>query len=99
MILPPPAAITTSLFPLIDSTGVFVGALGGALASRRDTRFNFDYVGIIGLGMISGVGGGLARAAGTSLSAVPVPGALRRAGGTAVRLQRGAEDESRHPGD
>ncbi|MDR3735855.1 MAG: TRIC cation channel family protein [Acidobacteriaceae bacterium] len=61
MIPTPPQEITTSLFSLIDSSGVVVGALGGALASRRDTRFHFDYVGIIGLGMISGVGGGLAR--------------------------------------
>jgi len=61
MIPTPPPVITTSLFLLIDYSGVVVGALGGALAARRDTRFNFDYVGIIGLGMISGVGGGLAR--------------------------------------
>jgi uncharacterized membrane protein YeiH len=57
----PPQEITTSLFSLIDTSGVVVGALAGALAARRDTRFQFDYVGIIGLGMISGVGGGLAR--------------------------------------
>ncbi|HEY0307834.1 MAG TPA: TRIC cation channel family protein [Acidobacteriaceae bacterium] len=61
MTLTPPPVNTTSLFSLIDYSGVVVGALAGALAARRDTRFNFDYVGIIGLGMISGVGGGLAR--------------------------------------
>ena len=62
MMLPtPPHVSTTSLFTLIDYSGVVVGALGGALAARRDTKFNFDYVGVIGLGMISGVGGGLAR--------------------------------------
>jgi len=61
MIPTPPHVTTTSLFTLIDYSGVVVGALGGALAARRDTRFNFDYVGVIGLGMISGVGGGIAR--------------------------------------
>jgi uncharacterized membrane protein YeiH len=58
---PPLNADTTSLFTLIDYSGVGVGALGGALAARRDTKFNFDYVGVIGLGLISGVGGGIAR--------------------------------------
>jgi len=62
MMLPtPPHVSTTSLFTLIDYSGVVVGALGGALAARRDTKFQFDYVGVIGLGMISGVGGGMAR--------------------------------------
>jgi uncharacterized membrane protein YeiH len=59
--IPPPHVSTTSLFTLIDYSGVGVGALGGALAARRDTKFNFDYVGVIGLGLISGVGGGIAR--------------------------------------
>jgi len=61
MIPTPPHVSTTSLFTLIDYSGVGVGALGGALAARRDTKFNFDYVGVIGLGLISGVGGGIAR--------------------------------------
>src|SRR5580704_11208813 len=61
MISAPPNVDTTPLFTLIDYSGVGVGALGGALAARRDTKFNFDYVGVIGLGLISGVGGGIAR--------------------------------------
>jgi len=61
MIPAPPHINTTSLFTLIDYSGVGVGALGGALAARRDTKFHFDYVGVIGLGLISGVGGGIAR--------------------------------------
>jgi len=59
--MPEPHVSTTSLFTLIDYSGVLVGALGGALAARRDTKFNFDYVGVLGLGLISGVGGGIAR--------------------------------------
>jgi uncharacterized membrane protein YeiH len=53
--------VTTGLFRLLDYSGVFAGALAGALATRKDTRFNFDYVGVLGLGMISGVGGGIFR--------------------------------------
>jgi uncharacterized membrane protein YeiH len=61
MIPTPPHLSPSSLFTLIDYSGVLVGALGGALAARRDTKFNFDYVGVLGLGLISGVGGGIAR--------------------------------------
>ncbi|HXB63003.1 MAG TPA: TRIC cation channel family protein [Acidobacteriaceae bacterium] len=61
MIPTPPHLSPSSLFTLIDYSGVVVGALGGALAARRDTKFNFDYVGVLGLGLISGVGGGIAR--------------------------------------
>jgi uncharacterized membrane protein YeiH len=61
MMLEPSHVVTTGLFRLLDYSGVLVGALGGALAARSDTKFNFDYVGVIGLGLISGVGGGIAR--------------------------------------
>jgi len=61
MMLEPSHVVTTGLFRLLDYSGVLVGALGGALAARSDTKFNFDYVGVLGLGMISGVGGGIAR--------------------------------------
>jgi len=61
MLPTPPHLTPSSLFTLIDYSGVIVGALGGALAARRDLEFNFDYVGVLGLGLISGVGGGIAR--------------------------------------
>jgi uncharacterized membrane protein YeiH len=61
MLPAPPHLSPSSLFTLIDYSGVVVGALGGALAARRDTKFNFDYVGVLGLGLISGVGGGIFR--------------------------------------
>ena len=44
MSLPP----IDKLFSLIDFLGVFVGALGGALAAVRDTRYRYDLVGVIG---------------------------------------------------
>lgn len=41
--------------------GVFVGALGGALAAVRDTRYKYDLVGVTGLALASALGGGITR--------------------------------------
>ena len=49
------------LFSLIDFLGVFVGALGGALAAVRDTRYKYDLVGVAGLAFASALGGGITR--------------------------------------
>lgn len=49
------------LFLLIDFLGVFVGALGGALAAVRDTRYKYDLVGVAGLALASALGGGITR--------------------------------------
>jgi uncharacterized membrane protein YeiH len=49
------------LFSLIDFSGVFVGALGGALAAVRDTRYKYDLVGVTGLALASALGGGITR--------------------------------------
>ena len=49
------------LFSLIDFSGVFVGALGGALAAVRDTRYKYDLVGVTGLSVASALGGGITR--------------------------------------
>src|SRR5438445_2242932 len=49
------------LFSLIDFLGVFVGALGGALAAVRDTRYKYDLVGVSGLALASALGGGITR--------------------------------------
>jgi uncharacterized membrane protein YeiH len=49
------------LFSLIDFLGVFVGALGGALAAVRDTRYKYDLVGVTGLAVASALGGGITR--------------------------------------
>jgi uncharacterized membrane protein YeiH len=45
------------LFFLIDFLGVFVGALGGALAAVRDTRYKYDLVGVTGLALAGAVAG------------------------------------------
>jgi uncharacterized membrane protein YeiH len=49
------------LFSLIDFLGVFVGALGGALAAVRDIRYKYDLVGVTGLALASALGGGITR--------------------------------------
>jgi uncharacterized membrane protein YeiH len=49
------------LFSLIDFMGVFVGALGGALAAVRDVRYKYDLVGVTGLALASALGGGITR--------------------------------------
>ncbi|HEU4417001.1 MAG TPA: trimeric intracellular cation channel family protein [Candidatus Angelobacter sp.] len=50
-----------TLFSLIDFLAVFVGALGGALAAVRDTRYKYDLVGVTGLSLASALGGGITR--------------------------------------
>jgi uncharacterized membrane protein YeiH len=56
-VLPP----IDKLFSLIDFLGVGVGALGGALAAVRDTRYRYDLVGVLGLALASALGGGITR--------------------------------------
>lgn len=48
-------------FPLVDVAGVFAGALAGALAAKRNATYQFDFVGVIGLGFITALGGGITR--------------------------------------
>lgn len=50
-----------SLFSIIDFMAVFAGALGGAAEAARDDRREFDVVGVIGLGLVSALGGGITR--------------------------------------
>jgi uncharacterized membrane protein YeiH len=52
---------TSSLFSLIDFAGVFAGAMAGALEAKQNRTYQFDLVGVIGLGLISALGGGITR--------------------------------------
>jgi uncharacterized membrane protein YeiH len=52
---------TSSLFSLIDFGGVFAGAMAGALEAKQNRTYQFDFVGVIGLGFISALGGGITR--------------------------------------
>jgi uncharacterized membrane protein YeiH len=58
--LPHTIPITTA-FSVIDFSGVFAGALGGAFAAKQNERYQYDFVGVMGLALISALGGGIAR--------------------------------------
>lgn len=51
----------TKAFTAIDFGGVFAGALGGAFAAKQNERYQYDFVGVLGLGLMSALGGGVAR--------------------------------------
>ncbi len=59
--LPRAARLSSTAFHFFEITAIVLGALGGGLAARRDRRLHFDFTGILGLGLISGVGGGITR--------------------------------------
>ena len=59
--LPKPARISSVLFRFFEIAAISLGALGGALALRRERRSRYDVIGLLGLGLISGVGGGVVR--------------------------------------
>lgn len=59
--IPQAARLSSTVFHFFEITAIVLGALGGGLVSRRDRRIRFDDTGIIGLGLISGVGGGIVR--------------------------------------
>jgi uncharacterized membrane protein YeiH len=52
---------TSSFFSLIDFSGVVAGAVGGALEAKQNRTYEFDFVGVLGLGCISALGGGITR--------------------------------------
>ena len=57
-----PIQITpSSLFSLIDFSGVFAGAIAGAIEAKQNRTYQFDFVGVIGLGLITALGGGITR--------------------------------------
>ena len=59
--LPKPARISSVLFRFFEIAAISLGSLGGALALRRERKSRYDVIGLLGLGLISGVGGGVVR--------------------------------------
>ncbi len=59
--LPAAARLSTQFFRFFEVAAIVLGALGGALAARREGRTRYDFLGVLGLGLISGVGGGMTR--------------------------------------
>lgn len=57
----PPSRISAVFFHFFEIAAITLGALGGVLALRRERRSPFDVIGLLGLGLISGVGGGVVR--------------------------------------
>lgn len=51
----------STLFSAIDFAGVVAGATAGALEAKQNRTYHYDFVGVLGLGFISALGGGLAR--------------------------------------
>ncbi|MEK6399020.1 MAG: TRIC cation channel family protein, partial [Terriglobus sp.] len=59
--LPAPEHISDVFFRFFEVAAISLGALGGALSLRRERRSAFDVIGLLGLGLLSGVGGGIVR--------------------------------------
>jgi uncharacterized membrane protein YeiH len=49
------------IFSLVDSLGVAVGAIGGAIYASRHEKHHYDVVGAFGLAIVSALGGGVLR--------------------------------------
>ena len=56
-----PSHLTSVFFRFFEIAAILLGALGGALTVRRERRSRYDVIGLLGLGLISGVGGGVVR--------------------------------------
>lgn len=50
-----------SLFLLLDFLGVFTGAIGGGLEAMRNEKYDYDFIGVLGLAITSAFGGGITR--------------------------------------
>jgi len=50
-----------SLFLLLDFLGVFAGAIGGGLEAMRNEKYDYDFIGVLGLALTSALGGGITR--------------------------------------
>jgi uncharacterized membrane protein YeiH len=59
--LPERARISEVFFHYFEIAAISLGALGGALSLRRERRSKYDVIGLLGLGLLSGVGGGVVR--------------------------------------
>jgi uncharacterized membrane protein YeiH len=49
------------IFSFVDSLGVAVGAIGGAIYASRHKKYDYDVVGAFGLAIVSALGGGVVR--------------------------------------
>jgi uncharacterized membrane protein YeiH len=52
---------TINVFPVVEFSGVAAGALAGALEARRNRTYHYDLIGVLGLAVITALGGGITR--------------------------------------
>jgi len=52
---------TISVFSTVEFSGVAAGALAGALEARRNQTYQYDAIGVLGLAIITALGGGITR--------------------------------------
>jgi uncharacterized membrane protein YeiH len=50
-----------SVFTVVEFSGVIAGALAGALEARRSRTYQYDLIGVLGLALITALGGGITR--------------------------------------
>lgn len=48
----------SELLSLLDFSGVAVGAFGGVLDAKRHPGYRFDFIGVLGLAMVSAISDG-----------------------------------------
>jgi uncharacterized membrane protein YeiH len=54
---------TVTVFSVVEFSGVAAGALAGALEARRNRTYHYDLIGVLGLAVITALGGGISLAA------------------------------------
>lgn len=52
---------TLTVFSVVEFSGVAAGALAGALEARRNRTYQYDLIGVLGLAVITALGGGITR--------------------------------------
>jgi uncharacterized membrane protein YeiH len=52
---------TITVFSVVEFSGVAAGVLAGALEARRNRTYHYDLIGVLGLAVITALGGGITR--------------------------------------
>lgn len=52
---------TMTVFSAVEFSGVAAGALAGALEARRCQTYHYDLIGVLGLAIVTALGGGISR--------------------------------------
>lgn len=50
-----------TVFTVVELSGVAAGALAGALEARQSREYQYDFIGVLGLAIITALGGGITR--------------------------------------